>query len=173
MKANMAELNALLDEITAAIGEILATHSQLQLESISTLGGTDGYNKKLDSLKKQTELVKDRLKKHREAVKRQQGLDRIRKKNSQTERRGTGYKISESAGMKTLLGSKGQLIGRVRSMGRGRADFLSPSGRVVARETPDGTWDVVQNKKVSRQRMGMAVLGHYTPKLEEKNEGEG
>jgi hypothetical protein len=154
------ELAAILDDICATIGELLVTNAQLK-ESMVDDAATDAAREKLDRLRKDTLVAKEKL---ADIKQRQQHKKELARQRQEHERE-TKTKQTEgktSSGMLTLRDAAGKVVGYVRVM-KNRTEYFSPTGKLVAREIGGATYDG-RGRLASRDRQGMRVLGQSVRK---------
>ncbi len=152
------ELSELLDDITAAIGDILVSHFELQLESVGMLEPTDSAKKSIERIQKRLAGAKEKLAKAKEASARRKELEKLNSHNGRGARRHPANESKSPAGRIQLLNGQGRLIGWLHNETNGKVTVYDAKGRLVARELAGLTLDRT-GRLAGRGRMGLVVLG--------------
>ena len=157
MNLTKDELMGLMDELCVAIGEVLATHTELK-ESLLDQNRTVSQQQKIDRIKDELAKENDRLKKLRDSQHRRRKLEKVRKDHEQSAKtpQHEGKKIAPT--MTPLLNERGVVIGWIQPAGAGRTNILDRKGRVVARELNGITLDACGRLR-GRDQQGLRVLG--------------
>lgn len=147
------ELIELISDVTTLLGTALAQHVELT-ESISD--GVESQTLKLDALKARMADEKLKLAKLNDAAKRKRGLARANQHEPSASRPTANE--SKTSGTVYLRDGASRVIGFMRMLGKGRTDFFSASGQLVAREVNGKTY-TSSGKLAAPDLQGLRVLG--------------
>ena len=158
MKISKDELIDLLDEFTAVIGQILATHCELS-ESVFNQTQSRASKEKIDQLKAKIDTEREKLATHKHVLDRKRELEKIRTDHAKA----SSAKAVENEvihGRKTtqIFDGTGKLVGRIQPVGAGNFNIFDAGGRLVAREIGEKTY-AKNGKFMGRGRLGLMVLG--------------
>jgi len=155
MKITRQELSDLLDDLTAKIGEILADHSILADIAISRQHIKDAQAK-IKRMKDSLDKEKEKAAELKQREKRREYLNKLRQS------RQTAKRVTEAKQQERITDSKGRLIGWERPLSNGVVAFLDKTGRLVALERGNKTFDS-QGRLVGSGRQGTCLLREISP----------
>jgi hypothetical protein len=148
------ELIDLIEQVTTTLGQIFLTHRELT-EGFLDQQLTDRSREKIDSLKKQVEVEKEKLAQVRHHQQRTKELDRIRKSHeteTQTEGRLRSHLV-------TIRDQRGRVVGWIQSVGKNRFNVLDGRTRLVGRFINGQTYDH-HGRFIGDGDQGLRLLGH-------------
>lgn len=149
------ELINLLSDVTTLLGTTLAREVELNESLVSD--AADAQREKLDALKAKLAGERLKLQKLNAASKRRRELEKKRQENERGTARSAANE-SKTSGMVTLRDAAGRTIGIMRVMGPNSTDYFDRTGRLVAREVGEMTYNA-SGRAVFRGRLGLAALG--------------
>lgn len=153
------KLADLLDDIVAAVGEVLVTHYELQLESVGSDIATDAAKEKVMKIKTKLDAAKLKVVKTRQHQNRKSELLALNRKHKRESERTTNVSESKELKNQTIISTSGQVLGRIVKTGKNMTNYLSANGSLVCRVTDAGTYDSM-GRLVSAKDIGLLVLGH-------------
>jgi hypothetical protein len=134
MKLTKDELIDLLDEITSAIGQILASQSTISEDSLSRKYVLDSQ-KKIESIKDKLAKEKEKQANLKATQKRKEYLEKIRNQNQIRKR------VSEGKQLVRITNSRGVTVGWSKTLGNGDTVITRPNGSIVAFQRGNKTYD--------------------------------
>lgn len=155
MKITDDELIAIIDEVTTTLGQLLLTHRDLT-EGLLDHDQTDSVRLKIDSLRKKMDDQKEELVQIRHVQQRKKELERIRRDHERESSKDT--QTEQKNGTVPVINQKGQVVGRIQTVGRNRVNILDPNGRVVGREIDGVTYDT-RGQVRGTGSQGLRILG--------------
>jgi hypothetical protein len=132
------ELLEIIDEVTTTLGQLLLTHRELT-EGLLDQNQTIRSQQRINALKKGLDMEKERLAQTRRSQQRKKELERIRQDHERESSKDT--QTEQKNGTVPVINQKGQVVGRIQTVGRNRVNILDPTGRVVGREINGVTYD--------------------------------
>jgi len=166
MKITEDELLAIIEEVTATLGQILLTHRELT-EALFDQTQTRVAREKIDAVKDELRKEKERLASIQHAQHRKRELEKLR----QDQDNATLDKAKQNEGkhasrMTQLLNGQGKLIGWIQPTGKNMVSILNSRGVVVAREIDSRTFDA-KGRYRGNGKQGIRLLGKSKHRLKE------
>ena len=131
------DLIEILSDVTTLLGDALTKYVDLNENIIGQSAGVDAQSKKLDLLKARLAGEKLKLSKLKDAAKRRRELEKANQHEAPARRPANE---SKNSGTVYLRDGASRVIGFMRMLGKGRTDFFSASGQLVAREVNGKTY---------------------------------
>ena len=147
------DLISIIDQVTVAVGEILATHAELK-EGLMDKTATNQFQKKIDGFKKKAEEENEKLKNVKTAQQRRDELLKINRHNAKR----TKNESTTAQRLICLKNSRGQVAGWIRRVSPDRTNVMDRNGRLVAFETGDRTF-TANGQYFGNGSQGIRVLG--------------
>jgi hypothetical protein len=159
MPLSQSELLDLIDDVNVMVAQVIASFAELN-ESMVDDVATATAKERVAKLKQKTDHAKQQLADLRDRQRHRQEIERRRKENER-ERNKTAKNEGRNGGMVTLRAASGRVIGYMRVMGPNQTDFYDRTGKLVAREIGNLTYDG-RGRVAFRGRLGLVVVGADT-----------
>jgi hypothetical protein len=138
MQASQEELISTLDELTSAIGEVLASHLEIRESILGLPSSTVAAKVRISQLQAKIDGEKVRLAKAKEAERRKRELLR---KNRENDRRLKKEVVARESRSVPVRDGSGKTIGFVLRINPQKTEFRDSKGRLVAYELGGRTYD--------------------------------